>query len=62
VLEHHGHRLQQFGLDGSFKRMVSSGKQGAGDTDLHYPYGVAVSTTGKVAVADLNNYRVVVYV
>ncbi len=41
--------------------MVSSGKQGAGDTDLSGPYGVAVSPSGEVAVADQNNHRVVVY-
>jgi hypothetical protein len=41
---------------------VSSGKQGAGDTDLSGPYDVAVNPTGEVAVAELHNQSVVVYV
>ncbi len=61
VVDRSGHRLQQFGLDGSFKRVVSSGQRGAGDTDFSCPVGVAVGPAGEVAVAGRGNHCVVVY-
>jgi DNA-binding beta-propeller fold protein YncE len=63
VTEHGNPRVSQFALDGTFVGIFAgTGKDGSGDGEFNFPQGITVlSSTGEVAVADLDNHRVQIF-
>ena len=57
VVEYGGGRVSQISLDG--KLLGQYGSPGRGEGQLYTPWGIAVSKSGKVAIADTGNRRVV---
>jgi DNA-binding beta-propeller fold protein YncE len=63
VTEAGNHHVSEFALDGTFIGIFAgTGKKGSGDGEFDYPLGITVlSSSGEVAVADLNNHRVQIF-
>ena len=53
------HRIQKFDFRGTF--ITTWGSKGEEDGQFDKPQDIAVDSTGKVYVADSNNYRIQVF-
>lgn len=59
VVDHSGHRVQYFDLDGNY--LGKFGGEGTGNGNFKYPWGIAVSKDNKVYVADRDNHRIQIF-
>ena len=57
--EYYQHKIKVFNMEGKLLR--ESGKYGTTLDELWFPYGLALTRDGKVAVAERENHRVKVY-
>ena len=57
--DYYNHKLKVFNMKGELLR--ENGQYGTGLGDLWFPYGLALTKDGKIAVAERENHRVKVY-
>lgn len=63
AVDGYGHRVVQYGPDGTFRQQFPSRSEGSGsDTGrFNFPSGIAFDSAGRMFVADANNHRVQVF-